>query len=76
MRKPPVFFEHRIAACLSEHGALSFTDLRRATDARSDQYLSRTLARMRRDGRIVRHVHRTTPPTTSYSLSERNGVRD
>jgi DNA-binding HxlR family transcriptional regulator len=70
MRKSPTLLERRIAACLEEHRSLSFADLRRATDAANDPSLARTLKRMRRNGRIIRHVHATTPPTTSYTLPE------
>jgi DNA-binding HxlR family transcriptional regulator len=73
MRNSPTFLERRIVACLAEHQALGFSALRLATDATSDKMLSRTLARMRRHGRIIRHVHATTPPTTSYRLPDDGG---
>jgi DNA-binding HxlR family transcriptional regulator len=73
MRNSPTFLEKRIATCLAEHRSLSFTGLRQATDASSDQKLARTLKRMRRRGKIIRHVHATTPPTTSYRLPDDGG---
>jgi DNA-binding HxlR family transcriptional regulator len=76
MRNSPTFLETRIAACLAEHRSLSFTGLQLATDTKSDQKLSRTLARMRRNGRIVRHVHATTPPTTSYRSPDDGNPND
>jgi DNA-binding HxlR family transcriptional regulator len=66
MRKSPPAIERRIVACLAEHQSLSFTGLRQATDVHSDQMLSRALKRMRRRGKVIRSVHATTPPTTSY----------
>jgi DNA-binding HxlR family transcriptional regulator len=69
MRNSPTFIERRIVACLA-NGPLSYTQLKKATDAHTDQYLARALKRMRRRGRLVRHVHATTPVTTSYSLPE------
>jgi DNA-binding HxlR family transcriptional regulator len=70
MRNSPTFLERRIVACLAEHRSLGFSALRLATDASSDKKLSRTLNRMRRYGRVIRHVHATTPPTTSYRLPD------
>jgi DNA-binding HxlR family transcriptional regulator len=72
MRNSPTFIERRIVACLAD-GPLSYTDLKKATDAHADQYLARALKRMRRRGRLVRHVHPTTPVRTSYSLPEDSG---
>jgi DNA-binding HxlR family transcriptional regulator len=70
MRNSPTLLERRIAACLEEYGSLGFSDLRRATDAANDPLLARTLKRMRRHGRIIRRVHPTEPPTTSYTLPD------
>jgi DNA-binding HxlR family transcriptional regulator len=72
MRNSPTRFEQRVVTCLKEHGALGFSALRMATDAPNNPLLARTLARMRRAGRVVRHVHPTTPPTTSYTLPDRS----
>jgi DNA-binding HxlR family transcriptional regulator len=69
MRNSPTFIERRILACLVD-GPLSYTQLKKATDAHTDQCLACALKRMRRRGRLVRHVHTTTPVTTSYSLPE------
>jgi DNA-binding HxlR family transcriptional regulator len=74
MRTNPTRFEQRVVSCLQQHGVLSFTDLLRATDAPNDPLLARTLNRMRRNGRVVRHVHPTTPPTTSYTLPSDGSV--
>jgi DNA-binding HxlR family transcriptional regulator len=67
MRNSPIYIERRIVACLAD-GPLSYTELKKATDAHTDQYLSRALRRMRARGHIVRRVHPTTPVSTSYSL--------
>jgi DNA-binding HxlR family transcriptional regulator len=73
MRKSPTRFELRVTDCLAKHGPLSFSAILMATDAANDQLLSRTLNRMRRHGSIVRHVHATTLPTTSYRLPDEGG---
>jgi DNA-binding HxlR family transcriptional regulator len=67
MRNSPIYIERRIVACLAA-GPLSYTELKKATDAHTDQYLSRALKRLRRRGQLVRRVHPTTPVTTSYAL--------
>jgi DNA-binding HxlR family transcriptional regulator len=72
MRVSPTAIERRIVACLAD-GLLSYTDLKKATDAHTDQYLSRALKRMRKRGHLVRRVHATTPVTTSYSLPSDDG---
>jgi DNA-binding HxlR family transcriptional regulator len=66
MRNSPTLFERRVMACLADHKTLSFTELRMAADAPNDRTLSRTLARLRRGGRIERRVIPSTPPRTSY----------
>ena len=73
MRQSPTRFELRVTDCLAKHGSLSFTGLLMPTDAANDQLLARTLNRMRRRGRVIRHVHPTTPPTTSYTLPASDG---
>jgi DNA-binding HxlR family transcriptional regulator len=70
MRNSPTRFEQRVVTCLKEHGALGFSALRMATDAPNDPLLAKTLNRMHRHGRVIRHVHATTPPTTSYRLPD------
>jgi DNA-binding HxlR family transcriptional regulator len=73
MRNSPTLFERRIMACLADNQPLSFTELRSAASAPSDRTLSRTLARLRRRGRIERRVIPTTPPRTSYRLPDDGG---
>jgi DNA-binding HxlR family transcriptional regulator len=76
MRTTPTLFEQRVVACLKQHGSLSFSGLLLATDAANDPLLARTLARTRRTGRVIRHVHPTTPPTTSYTLPVDVAMKD
>ena len=73
MRKSPTRFELRVTDCLAKHRSLSFTGLLMAADAANDQLLARTLNRMRRHGRVIRHVIPSTPPTTAYTLPTDNG---
>jgi DNA-binding HxlR family transcriptional regulator len=70
MRNSPTLFERRIMACLADRQTLSFNELRSAADAPNDRTLSRTLARLRRRGRIGRRVIPSTPPRTSYRLPD------
>jgi DNA-binding HxlR family transcriptional regulator len=74
MRKSPTRFELRVTDCLAKHGPLSFSGLLMATDAANDQLLSRTLNRMRRRGKVIRHVIPSTPPTTRYQLPPDGGA--
>jgi DNA-binding HxlR family transcriptional regulator len=76
MRKSPTAFERRLLACLADNAPLSFTELRSAASAPNDRTLSRTLARLRRRGRIERRVIPSTPPRTSYRLPDEEGPND
>jgi DNA-binding HxlR family transcriptional regulator len=73
MRNSPTLFERRIMACLADNQPLSFVELRSAAAAPNDRTLSRTLARLRRRGRIERRVIPSTPPRTSYRLPDEGG---
>ena len=70
MRKNKPRFDERIAACLNEHGTLGFAALLTAAAAPSNQTLSRSLRRMRREGRVERTVLPTYPPRVLYRLTD------
>lgn len=49
---------------------LRFSELAAKIDGISEKMLSQTLATMRRDGLVDRHVEPTVPPKVSYELTQ------
>lgn len=71
MRKCRSPYDARIAKTLSERGPLGFSALMAATQAPSNQTLSRNLRRMLREERIEREVWPTFPPKVTYRIVDR-----
>ena len=59
-----------IAHALGVSGTLRHAELARRLDGVTQRMLTRSLRRLERDGLIVRHDHRETPPRVDYALTE------